>query len=307
MKKIFSLLILTFLNLFSFANSISDTSLIKKHLTALTKSFGNRDYGNVATLNITADYIKSEFEKYADSTAVQMYDVQGQKSKYKNIICSFGIQNKKRIIVGAHYDVCEIQQGADDNATGVVGLLELARLLKGQKLNYRIDLVAYSLEEPPYFRTNEMGSYIHAKYLSDNKISVKGMICLEMIGYFKDEKHSQHYPLGLLKMFYGSKGNYITLVKKFGAGNFTRKFVRTYKRTNALKTKIFSGPKWLPGIDFSDHLNYWKFGYSAFMITDTSFYRNPNYHEKSDTVETLDISRMAKVIDGVFQSILNLK
>ena len=154
----------------------------------LTKSFGNRDYGNVATLNITADYIKSEFEKYADSTAVQVYDVQGQKSKYKNIICSFGIQNKKRIIVGAHYDVCEIQQGADDNATGVVGLLELARLLKGQKLNYRIDLVAYSLEEPPYFRTNEMGSYIHAKYLSDNKISVKGMICLEMIGYFKDEK-----------------------------------------------------------------------------------------------------------------------
>ncbi|RZK52318.1 MAG: M28 family peptidase, partial [Pedobacter sp.] len=212
----------------------------------------------------------------------------------------------KRIIVGAHYDSCGDQEGADDNASGVVGLLELARLLKGQKINQRIDLVAYSLEEPPFFRTEYMGSYIHAKSLVESKTDVFEMISLEMIGYFKDEKKSQSYPLGLLSLIYGNKGNYITLVKKFGAGEFTRKFWRNFKSAKTIKTKKFAGPPALPGIDFSDHLSYWNFGFSALMLTDTSFFRNKNYHKSTDTMETLDISRMAKVIDGVLTSLLGL-
>lgn len=189
------------------------------------------------------------------------------------------------------------------NASGVVGLLELSRLLKGHKLNQRIDLVAYSLEEPPYFWTEFMGSYIHAKSLVDNKTEVYGMISLEMIGYFKDEKKSQTYPIGLLSLFYGNRGNYITLVKKFGAGQFTRKFCRKYKSTKAIRTKKFTGPPALPGIDFSDHLNYWRFGISALMLTDTAFFRNKNYHKSTDKMETLDIKRMSKVIDGVFYTL----
>jgi len=225
---------------------------------------------------------------------------------YKNVICSFGTENKKRIIVGAHYDVCENQEGADDNATGVVGLLELSRQLKTSKLNYRIDLVAYTLEEPPYFKTEFMGSYVHAKSLLDSNIDVYGMISVEMIGYFKDEKKSQSYPIGILSLFYGNKGNYITLVKKFNTGKFARKFSKNYISSKTIRTKKFTGPKSLPGIDFSDHLNYWKFGFSALMITDTSFYRNKNYHKKSDTMETLDIYRMSKVIDGLYKTLILL-
>lgn len=284
-----------------FATNYSDTTIIKYHLTAITKSKKFRTYKNIEQLNETAEYIKSVFNQYTDSVFIQEYSVNGQI--YKNVICSFGTENNKRVIVGAHYDVCENQEGADDNASGVVGLLELSRLLKGQKLNQRIDLVAYSLEEPPFFRTEYMGSYIHAKSLSDNKTDVYGMISLEMIGYFKDEKKTQQYPIGLLSLFYGSRGNYITLVKKFGAGRFTRKFCRKYKSTKAIHTKKFSGPRFLPGIDFSDHLNYWKFGFSALMITDTAFYRNKNYHKSTDTMETLDIKRMSKVIDGVFNTL----
>ncbi|MGM9478622.1 M28 family peptidase [Pedobacter sp. GSP4] len=222
---------------------------------------------------------------------------------FKNVICSFGTANSKRIIIGAHYDTCGNQEGADDNASGVSGLLELARLFKGQILKHRVDLVAYTLEEPPYFRTENMGSYIHAKSLETAKIDVYGMISLEMIGYFKDEKKSQSYPLGILSWFYGNKGNYITLVKKFGSGNFAKHFTKSFKQSQAIRTKTFVGPPSLPGIDFSDHLNYWKFGYSALMITDTSFFRNKNYHQVTDTMETLDLNRMAKVIDGVFYSI----
>ncbi|MEZ4805213.1 MAG: M28 family peptidase [Bacteroidia bacterium] len=306
MKRLYliSVSTLLFLTSYCFAKTNSDTTLIKSHLTAITKTEKFRNYYTIDQLNKTADYIKSVFSQYSDSVFIQEYLVNGQV--YKNVICSFATENKRRVIVGAHYDVCGNQEGADDNASGVVGLLELSRLLKGQKLNQRVDLVAYTLEEPPHFRTEFMGSYIHAKSLVDKKVDVYGMISLEMIGYFKDEKKSQSYPIGLLSLFYGNKGNYITLVKKNGAGSFTRKFCRKYKSTKAIRTKKFSGPPSLPGIDLSDHLNYWKFGFSALMLTDTAFYRNKNYHESTDTMETLNITRMAKVIDGVFSTLQSL-
>jgi hypothetical protein len=151
-----------------------------------------------------------------------------------------------------------------------------------------------------------MGSYIHAKYLSEHKIDVFGMLSVEMIGFFNDEKKSQNYPLGILSWFYGNKGDYITLVNKFGKGKFARQFSKRFKQSKTIKTKKFTAPKALPGIDFSDHLNYWHFGYSAMMITDTSFYRNKNYHQKTDTMATLDLHRMAKVIDGIYLALLKL-
>ncbi|MCZ4244478.1 M28 family peptidase [Pedobacter punctiformis] len=289
---------------FCHASNDSDTSIIKRHLTVLTKTQKYRNYHNIDQLNKTADYIRSVFRLYTDNVFIQEYTVNNQV--YKNIICSFNISAKKRIVVGAHYDVCNEQEGADDNASGVVGLLELARQLKGKKLNHRIDLVAYTLEEPPYFRTEFMGSYIHAKSLISRKADVLGMVSLEMIGYFKDKSKSQDYPIGLLSMFYGDKGDYITIVKKIAAGKFANQFNHIFRSARTIKTKTFTGPKSLSGIDFSDHLNYWKFGFSALMITDTSFYRNKNYHQKTDQMDTLDLNRMAKVIDAVRITLLKL-
>lgn len=289
---------------FSLKAGNADTILIKQHLVNITKTEKFRNHKNINQLNEIANYIKTSFQTYTDSITFQEFDVNGKT--YKNVIVSFGTEHKKRVIIGAHYDVCGNQEGADDNASGVVGLLELARMLKDKQLNYRIDLVAYTLEEPPHFKTEYMGSYIHAKYLKDNNIDIYGMLSVEMIGYFSDEKKSQTYPVGLLSLFYGNKGNYITLVRKFGSGKFARKFVKHYKKSKTINTKKFTGPKFLSGIDFSDHLNYWKFGFSALMITDTSFYRNFNYHEPTDTIETLDIKRMARVINGIYKTITTL-
>ncbi|MES2388138.1 MAG: M28 family peptidase [Bacteroidota bacterium] len=282
----------------------ADTAIIKAHLTALTKTPGFRTYTNLSRLNQSAEFIKSVFNSHSDSVQIQEYKAADQV--YKNIICSFGTENKKRIIIGAHYDVCGPQQGADDNATGIGGLLELARMLKGQKLNYRVDLVAYTLEEPPFYNTEYMGSYVHAKSLADNKADVYGMVSLEMIGYFRNEKHSQTYPIGILSWIYGNRGNYITLVRKFGSGKFASRFCDRFKTAKTIRTKKFTGPASLPGIDFSDHRNYWHFGFSALMLTDTAFYRNPNYHQPTDTMETLDLVRMGKVIDGVFMAVMGL-
>jgi len=167
----------------------------------------------------------------------------------------------------------------------------------------RIDLVAYTLEEPPFFNSKNMGSYKHAEYLKKNNIEIEGMICLEMIGYFDSSKKSQNYPINLLRLFYGAKGDYITLVSTFGNGKFSRKYIRNFKKTSTIRDKKFKSPKWIEGIDFSDHKNYWEMGYSAVMITDTSFYRNNNYHQKSDTIETLDTKKMCQVIESVYYSL----
>jgi hypothetical protein len=109
-----------------------------------------------------------------------------------------------------------------------------------------------------------------------------------------------------MSLFYGSKGDYITLVNKFGAGAFANQFCERFKSCELIKTKTFAGPAGLAGIDFSDHLNYWKFGISALMITDTSFFRNKNYHQDTDSIETLDLKRMGRVIDSVFETLVNL-
>lgn len=302
--RLYSFLICLSLYLPALANNKTDTAKIREHLTALTKTKQYRNHNNIDQLNSIAEYIFNQMKPYADTVYYQDFKV--NNLDYKNVIAVFGEKLSKTIVIGAHYDVCGDQEGADDNASGVTGLLELARLLKGKPIHNRIELVAYSLEEPPYFDTENMGSYIHAKSLKDSGRSVYGMISLEMIGYFNDTKKSQEYPINALSLIYGKTGDYITVIKKFGAGKFARKFARRYKRGSSVRTKKFTGTASL-GIDLSDHMNYWHFGYSALMITDTSFYRNKNYHERSDTMETLDLYRMSLVIDEVLNTLVNIK
>ena len=292
--------------------SFSDSSAVDKkrimaHLQFLAGSTEARFDGNPKRLNECADYIHKEFKKLTDNVEEQKYFVGAME--YKNVICSFGPRDGERIIIGAHYDVCEMQPGADDNASGVAGLLEIARLLKNESgnLKCRIDLVGYTLEEPPNFRTERMGSAVHAKMLRDKGIKVKTMICLEMIGYFSDKPRSQEYPLGIMKLFYPNKANFIAVIGKMGQGKTTRGIKKCMNRNSSVKSISLNAPASIPGIDFSDHLNYWNYGYVAVMITDTSFYRNANYHERTDTIDTLDIDKMSEVIRGVFAAVMNLQ
>ncbi|WP_090247601.1 M28 family peptidase [Lishizhenia tianjinensis] len=277
----------------------SDTTFIKKHFTTITKSGEYRHYKNVKELNRVAAYLKSVFESYSDTVWYQSFEVDGRK--YKNVICSFGPITAKRTIIGAHYDVCGISEGADDNASGVVGLLELARMLQGKELSKRVDLVAYTLEEPPYYGTQNMGSFIHAQSLVKDSVEVEIMVSLEMIAYFKDQKNTQDYPAKFLSLFYGKRGNYITLVQKIGGHSSVDKWCRKYKRKAKVRTKRFKGPESLVGIAFSDHRNYWHFNIPALMITDTAFFRNKHYHQSTDVMENLDFHRMSLVINAVYE------
>ncbi|MDG1429329.1 MAG: M28 family peptidase [Crocinitomicaceae bacterium] len=300
MKNIFLVVFSMTSGLMASAQTIP--GVIETQLDALINREGYRTYDDTVTLNAVRDYIVDEFSTHADVTYRQDYLVNGVT--YSNVIALVGDTTLPRIIVGAHYDVCENQHGADDNGTGVVGLFQALEQLKDYSSeDYCIEFVAYTLEEPPFFRTTKMGSYIHAKSLHARGIEVHGMLSLEMIGYFSTEKKSQHYPIGILKLFYGGKGDYITVVRKMNKGKFARKFSRKYKHSKTIKTKKFTAPQSLPGIDFSDHLNYWALGYDAIMLTDTAFFRNANYHQGTDTIDTIDFDRMAKVIDGLVNTL----
>lgn len=265
-----------------------------------------RSYANIDSLNKAADFIKGEFLKYGYRPVEQKYSVRG--IEYKNIIASYGPENAPRFIVGAHYDVAGEQPGADDNASGIAGLLGLAKLFKEQppKLNFSTDFIAYTLEEPPFFKTKDMGSYIHAKSLHDKKANVLGMVSLEMIGFYSDAPKSQFYPLPFMKLFYPSKGNFIGVVGNFSSSALIKHFRNTMKLA-AIDVESLKAPSFLIGVDFSDHMNYWKFGYHAIMITDTAFYRNPNYHSKSDTIDTLNFDKIKEVVKGLYWAIINLE
>jgi len=282
-----------------------DTQRITNDVKQLCNTPKARNYKNIISLNLAGTYIFNEFQKIGLVTKEQTYDVNG--TTYKNIIATYGPENGERIIVGAHYDVCGNQQGADDNASGVAGILEIARQFQKHqpKTKYRYDFVAYTLEEPPFFRTDNMGSHVHAKYLKDNNIAVKAMVSLEMIGYFSDAPKSQEYPLGFLKLFYPTKANFIAVVGKIGNGSITRQFKKGMKKGSAIKVCSISAPASIQGIDYSDHLNYWKYNFEAVMITDTSFFRNQNYHQVTDTIETLDYQKMTEVIKGVTYALFN--
>ncbi len=273
------------------------------HVKFLTSIDPPRNAFNTESLEKSAEYIYENFKRYCEKTYYQTF--KAENVEYKNVICEFG-KGKELIVIGAHYDVCCDQPGADDNASGVAGLLELARLLAEKKpeLKSRVQLVAYSLEEPPYFATEQMGSFIHARSLYEKNEKVKFMISLEMIGYFSEEKGSQKFPFPLLKLFYPDKGNFIGIVGRPLDWFVTRKIKKKIKSCSDIEVYSINTPNIIPGIDFSDHRNYWKFGYKAVMITDTAFYRNPNYHTQKDTVQTLNFDKMAQVVKGVYCTLL---
>ena len=184
------------------AQNNADSATLYKHVTYLCAE-SSRNFYDTASLNRVGKYIKQEFQKYNTRVEEMPFEINGKT--YKNIVTSYGPENAPRIIIGAHYDVCGNQAGADDNASGIAGLLELSRLLaleSSANMQYRIDLVAYTLEEPPTYGSLDMGSAHHAQYLKEKGITVCGMICLEMIGYYTDVPHTQSFPADFLKIFY---------------------------------------------------------------------------------------------------------
>jgi Zn-dependent M28 family amino/carboxypeptidase len=273
----------------------------------LTAIMPARNVYHPESLENAASYIESELRKANANPAQQTW--QAGEQLYKNIIASYQPEKQNRLIIGAHYDVCGDQPGADDNASAVAGLLELARLLfeNNPALDYRIDFVAYCLEEPPYFGTTDMGSYVHARSVYEEGTNVLGMISLEMIGYFSDAPGSQPFPSPELAKQYPDTANFIIVVGIEKFASFTIKIHQLMKQDAAIDVQVIHFPTGESLAGLSDQRNYWKFGYPALMVNDTAFIRNPNYHTQQDTIDTLDFPKMKAVVDAVYNALVNFK
>ena len=277
-----------------------------KDVKFLTDISPYRNYQNLNSLRKAAGYIKDEFSRTGLDIELQEWEASG--NMYSNVIGSYNSNVTKRLVVGAHYDVCGNQPGADDNASAVAGLLEAARLVSviNPPIDYRIDFVSYCLEEPPFFDTNKMGSYVHARSLSESKAEVIGMICFEMIGYFSDEPGSQPYPSPELAKLYPGTANFIVVVGIQKFQKFNKKVHSLMSKDSKIGVEMISFPDDNELAGLSDQSNYWKFGYPALMINDTSFVRNPNYHEITDTIETLDFDKMTAVVNSAYNAITKI-
>lgn len=272
----------------------------------LTELRPYRNYQNKESLRKVCEHIKQVFLDAGLKVSEQKWMVGNEE--YTNVIGIYKPNISRRLVVGAHYDVCGDQPGADDNASAVAGLLETARLIGQQQpqTNYAIELVAFCLEEPPFFGTKSMGSYIHAQSLYEADVEVIGMICYEMIGYFSDQPNSQPYPNSELSKIYPSTANFIVVVGIQDYADFNNDVQKLIASNSAIDVQVISFPTDNQLAGMSDQRNYWHFGYQALMINDTSFLRNPNYHLKSDTIETLDFIKMAEVINGTYHAIVKL-
>lgn len=255
-----------------------------------------RNWLDTASLNRTASFVRRQIESSGFACSEQLFAV--DKRTYRNIECTIPGKSKDLVVVGAHYDAAGEQPGADDNASGVAGLIELACAYAetGQKPRNSIRLVAFSLEEPPYYATEEMGSFHHAKKLKDSGFTVKAMIALEMIGYLGDSLEQQ-YPPGVPSDRYPRFGNFYAAVSNMESAGLTKGFKAVADKSKTIPVVTLNAPE---GVEWSDHLNYWKFGFPAFMITDTAFLRNFAYHTADDTPDRLNYPAMAQLVDLLF-------
>jgi len=276
---------------------------LEEHVRFFSETVYPRNYLQEDNLNAAADYIANHFQHLGVAVEEQRFEVMGRT--YRNIIARFGAQEGSVLVVGAHYDSFQNTPGADDNASGVAGLLELATLLKEHPPRHPVELVAYTLEEPPFFSTPAMGSAVHAQAISISGRPVKLMISLEMIGYFSEEADSQMYPIGLLKALYPNTGDFIAVIGRFSDGAQVRRVKALMQGATDLPVYSMNAPRFLEGIDFSDHRNYWHENINAVMVTNTAFFRNAHYHQLTDTPDRLDYERMAKVVQGVFAVVQN--
>jgi len=279
---------------------------IKKHINRLAVDIGPRPVTNELSIKKTENYITNYFKNIGLQVQLQQYKYGNYD--ITNIITGSqeNLLSSKYYVIGAHYDSVPETYGADDNASGIAVLLELARYTMQEKISLPVRFVAFTAEEPPTFGTRYQGSKVFVKSALENKDEILGAIILEMVGYTSNE---QAYPLVLKWMGYPSKGNFIGIVGNRKSKKFGQSIFQSFKKNEQLPVETLFVPfngRILPDTRLSDHSPFWDAGLSAVMITDTAFFRNPNYHTPKDTFDTLDYFFMAELVKSLLITLKKL-
>ncbi len=276
-----------------------------KHVSYLAGTIGERNVIAYEPLQKTALYIEDALK--AQGYAVQSQEYVVQMRKVRNLIAEIpgGARANEILVIGAHYDTVFDCPGADDNTSGVAALLELVRLLKNSHPTRTVRFVAFVNEEPPHFQTENMGSWVYAKEAHRRKENIVAALSLETIGMYSDAEGSQQYPAGF-RSLYPSQGNFIAFIGDLASRGLVRDAVRSFRESAQFPSEGSAVPAWITGVGWSDHWSFWQEGYPAIMVTDTAPFRNKNYHEPTDTPDTLDYERMARVVHGLVKVVTDL-
>jgi hypothetical protein len=277
---------------------------LKKYVCHLAEDIGERNYRNYDNLCKTADYIEACFKSFGYKVKRQSYtsEESGEKQTFYNLEAELkGTEKPDEIIVfGAHYDSADVDGccAANDNGSGIAATLAAAKFFAGKNQKRTIRFVAFANEEPPFFWTREMGSYVYAKECERKKEKIVAMLTPETIGYYSDKKGSQRYPFPLSN-FFPSEGNFIAFVGNYSSRELVKECVKTFRETTKFPSEGAALPDLTPMVGASDHWSFWKAGYPALMVTDTAPFRYPYYHTNQDDPDKMDFDKMAIVVSGL--------
>lgn len=278
---------------------------LRGHVRTLAGEIGERNVFRPDSLRAAETYIRRELDAYGYAASAQPYTVRGVESANLEVSCIGATLPREILLVGAHYDSVEGSPGANDNASGVAVLLELARQFSGTVNDRTVRFVAFTNEEPPFFMSAEQGSRVYARRVRERGDDIPLMISLEMLGYYDTEPGSQRYP-PLLKHFYPPQGDFIAFVSNLRSRAALERFAQTFRAASDFPAESAALPFWLPGVAWSDHFSFWMVGYPALMVTDTAFYRYAHYHTAKDTPDKLDYERMSRVAAGLYGTLRKL-
>jgi hypothetical protein len=267
------------------------------HVQMLGGAIGERNVETYDKLVAAADYIERTFVAAGLQPRREGYEVRGRRCD--NIEVEIPGATRDIFVVGAHYDSVYNCPGANDNGSGVAALLALAKRFAGQRPERTLRFVAFPNEEPMHFQTQLMGSWVYAHRCKERNDPIVGMISLETIGYFSDERGSQVYPLPGLGAIYPRTGNFIAFVGNVPSRSLVRQAVGSFRKHARLPSEGTALPASIPGVGWSDHWAFWQHGYSGIMVTDTAPFRYPHYHRPSDTPEKLEYDSMTRLVHGL--------
>ncbi len=271
---------------------------LRGHVKKLGQDIGERNLWHYSELQAAAAYIEGQFRDAGLQVVTQDYRV--QQKRVSNLIAEIpGHELPEQVlVVGAHYDSVAGSPGANDNGSGVAALLELARQLADKRPRRTLRLVAFVNEEPPFFKSKQMGSRLYAEQVAGRGEQIVGMICLETLGYYSQAASSQSFPFPPMRIYYPDQGNFIAFVTNFSSQRLLKKSLNSFHRHSNFPAEGLVAPGLLPGVDWSDHWSFWRVGYPAIMLTDTAPYRYRYYHSWEDTPEKLSYPEFARVVEG---------
>jgi len=282
------------------------TGHLQQSIQHLAGSLGERNIWHYENLQAAATYIRRRFIAEGYQPETQQYEAETKTVQNIEIELPGTSLAQEILVIGAHYDSVQGSPGANDNGSGIAALLEIARLLAKEKLTRTVRFVAFVNEEPPFFASLDMGSFVYASKLKAKEEQIVGMLSLETLGYYSDEDASQNYPIAGLNLWYPSTANFIAFVGNVASYPLVKRAVSAFRRNAEFPSEGIAAPAWLPGVSASDHTSFWQQGYPALMVTDTASYRYPYYHTDKDTPDKIDYCRTARVVDGLAKAIAEL-